>query len=108
MMKRMPLALKVIQKKVLCSAEKNSVIWAEPHGRSSAKQFGRTKRLSVNTFYPILPRKIQNTHSLYRICAPAHHLTYQNSPEHNGIGIQEYGCFLQNYQSSLELVHIAK
>ena len=31
-------------KKVLCSAEKSSVIWAEPHSRSSAEQFGRTKR----------------------------------------------------------------
>ena len=31
-------------KKVLCSAEKSSVIWAEPHGRSSAEQFGRTER----------------------------------------------------------------
>ena len=39
MMKRMPLALNVIQKKVLCSAEKSSVIWAKPHGRSSAEQF---------------------------------------------------------------------
>ena len=34
----MPLALNVIQKKkVLCSAEKSSVIWAEPHSRSSAE-----------------------------------------------------------------------
>ena len=31
-------------KKVLCSAEKSSVIWAEPHSRSSAKQFGQTER----------------------------------------------------------------
>ena len=31
-------------KKVLCSAEKSSVIWAEPHGRSLAEQFGRTER----------------------------------------------------------------
>ena len=31
-------------KKVLCSAEKSSVIWAEPHRRSSAEQFGRTER----------------------------------------------------------------
>ena len=29
-------------KKVLCSAEKSSVIWAEPHSRSSAEQFGRS------------------------------------------------------------------
>ena len=36
-MKRMPLALNVIQKKVLCSAEKSSVIWAEPYSRSSAE-----------------------------------------------------------------------
>ena len=43
---RMPLALNVIQKKVRCSAEKSSVIWAEPHSRSSAKLFGRTE-LSV-------------------------------------------------------------
>ena len=42
---RMSLALNVIGKKVLCSAEKSSVIWAELHSRSSAKQFGRTERL---------------------------------------------------------------
>ena len=29
-------------KKVLCSAEKSSVIWAEPHSRRSAEQFGRS------------------------------------------------------------------
>ena len=33
----MPLASNVIRKKVLCSAEKSSVIWAEPH-----TQFGRS------------------------------------------------------------------
>ena len=33
----MPLPLNVIRKKVLCSAEKSSVIWAEPHSRSSAE-----------------------------------------------------------------------
>jgi hypothetical protein len=38
------LPLNVIRKKVLCSAEKSSVIWAEPHNRSSAEQFGRTER----------------------------------------------------------------
>ena len=32
-------------KKVLCFAEKSSVIWAEPHSRSSAEQFGRTEHL---------------------------------------------------------------
>ena len=37
-------------KKVLCSAEKSSVIWAEPHSRSSAKQFGRTE-CSVGHYY---------------------------------------------------------
>ena len=31
-------------KNVLCSAEKSSVIWAEPHSRSSAELFGRTER----------------------------------------------------------------
>ena len=31
-------------KKVLCTAEKSSVIWAKPHSRSSAQQFGRTER----------------------------------------------------------------
>ena len=31
---RMPLALNVIQKKVLCSAEKSSVIWAELNVRT--------------------------------------------------------------------------
>ena len=39
----MSLTLNVIQKKVLCSAEKSSVIWAEPHSRSSAEQLGRTE-----------------------------------------------------------------
>ena len=33
------------KKKVLCSAEKSSVIWAESHSRSSAEQFGQTERL---------------------------------------------------------------
>ena len=37
-------------KKVLCSAEKSSVIWAEPHSRSSAEQFGRTER-SVDHYF---------------------------------------------------------
>ena len=32
------------EKKVLCSAEKSSVIWAEPHSKSSAEQFDRTER----------------------------------------------------------------
>ena len=31
------------KKKVLCSAEKSSVILAEPHGKSSAEQFGQTE-----------------------------------------------------------------
>ena len=31
-------------KKVLCSAEKSSVIWAKHHSRSSAQQFGQTER----------------------------------------------------------------
>ena len=35
---------KIMKKKVLCSAEKSSVIWAEPHSRSSAEQFSRTER----------------------------------------------------------------
>ena len=30
-------------KKVLCSAEKSSVIWAEPHSKSSTEQFNRTE-----------------------------------------------------------------
>ena len=47
---RMPLALNVMRKKVLCSAEKSSVIWAEPHSRSSAEQFGRTER-SVGHYF---------------------------------------------------------
>ena len=38
-------------KNVLCSAEKSSVICAEPHSRSSAEQFVRTER-SVN-HYPV-------------------------------------------------------
>ena len=37
-------------KNVLCSAEKSSVIWAEPHSRSSAEQFGRTER-TVGHYY---------------------------------------------------------
>ena len=32
-------------KNVLCSAEKSSVVWAEPHSRSLAEQFGRTECL---------------------------------------------------------------
>jgi hypothetical protein len=47
---RMALALNVIRKKVLCSAEKSSVIWAEPHSRSSAEQFCRTER-SVDHYW---------------------------------------------------------
>ena len=35
-------------KKVLCSAEKSSVIWAEPHGRSSAEQSVRSVTNSRN------------------------------------------------------------
>ena len=34
----------IVKKKVLCSAEKGSVIWAEPNSRSSAEQFCQTKR----------------------------------------------------------------
>ena len=34
----------VKKKKGLCSAEKGSVIWAEPNSRSSADQFGQTER----------------------------------------------------------------
>ena len=34
----------LIKKKVLCSAEKGFVIWAEPNSRNSAKQFNQTKR----------------------------------------------------------------
>ena len=41
----MPLALNLFQKKVLCSAEKSSDIWAEPHSRSLAEQFSQTVRL---------------------------------------------------------------
>ena len=41
---RMQLALNVIRKNFLFSAEKSSVICAEPHSRSSAKQFGQTER----------------------------------------------------------------
>ena len=37
-------------KNSLCSAEESSVIWAEPHNRSSAKQFGQTER-SVDHYY---------------------------------------------------------
>ena len=59
MMKRMPLALNVIQKKVLCSAEKSSVIWAEPHSRSSAEQFGRTERsVGRQEYWPIKYHKL--------------------------------------------------
>ena len=43
----MLLALNVIRKKVLCSAKKSSVIWAEPHSKSSAKPNVR----SVTTEY---------------------------------------------------------
>jgi hypothetical protein len=34
----------IVKKKVLCSAEKGSVIWAEPNSRCSAEQFCQTKR----------------------------------------------------------------
>ena len=36
-------------KNVLCPAEKSSVIWAKPHSRSLAEQFGRTE-CSVNHY----------------------------------------------------------
>ena len=36
-------------KKVLCSAEKSSVIWAEPHGRSSAEQLVVKPRFNKQT-----------------------------------------------------------
>ena len=39
-----------MKKKLLCSAEKKSVIWAEPHSRSSAEQFSRTEH-SVSHYY---------------------------------------------------------
>ena len=47
---RMPLALNVI-KKVLCSAEKSSVIWAEAHSRSSAKLNVRSVTKTVKVGY---------------------------------------------------------
>ena len=37
-------------KKVLCSAEKSSVIWAKPHTRSLAEQFGQTEH-SVGHYF---------------------------------------------------------
>ena len=37
------IVIKCNTKKVLCSAEKSSVILAEPHGKSSAEQFGQTE-----------------------------------------------------------------
>ena len=46
-------------KKVLCSAEKSSVIWAEPHSGSSAEQFGRTER-SVGHYREEKSRKKNN------------------------------------------------
>ena len=46
-------------KNVLCSAEKSSVIWAEPHSRSLAEQFGRTER-SVDHYLSV--RITQLTH----------------------------------------------
>ena len=42
-----------MRKKVLCSAEKSFVIWAEPHSRSSTKQSGRTYR-SAGHYYEYL------------------------------------------------------
>ena len=45
----MPLTLNLFQKKVLCSAEKSSDIWAEPHSRSLAEQFGQSE-LSVGHY----------------------------------------------------------
>ena len=49
---KMPLPLNVIRKKVLCSAEKVSVMWAEQNSSSSAEQFGQNERL-VGHYRPI-------------------------------------------------------
>ena len=46
-------------KKVLCSAEKSSVIWAKPHSRSSAELFGWTEWL-VGPYLPVC-RNLQYT-----------------------------------------------
>ena len=53
--------MNVIQKKVLCSAEKSSVIWAEPHSRSLAKQFGQTER-SVGHYWLVWAEIKGNVH----------------------------------------------
>ena len=45
--KKDAIAIEYNMKKVLCSAEKSSVIWAKPHSRSSAKPNSR----SVTTLY---------------------------------------------------------
>jgi hypothetical protein len=37
----------ILKKKVLCSAEKGSVIWAKPNSRISAEQFCQTEHYRV-------------------------------------------------------------
>ena len=49
------------EKKVLCSAEKDSVIWAEPNSRSSSEQFGQTECFVVHYFTNRFNSKKQNT-----------------------------------------------
>ena len=41
--------VEVAVKKVLCSAEKSSVIWAEPHSRSSAEHSAEPNVRSITT-----------------------------------------------------------
>ena len=55
----------IVKKKVLCSAEKGSVIWAEPNSRSSAEQFCRTKR-SVGIY--VCYYKLVQTRPNLRFC----------------------------------------
>ena len=58
----------IIQKKVLCSAQKRSVIWAEPHSRSSAKNSSAEPNVrSVTTLHSMLSGKrvVRNVHKCH-------------------------------------------
>ena len=58
-------------KNVLCSAEKSSVIWAEPHSRSSAEQFGRTER-SVDHYFRVMSVSKRVTAGTHQLFCPIH------------------------------------
>ena len=53
-----------------CNTKKSSVIWAEPHSRSSAEQFGWTKR-SVGHYVKFQCDKSRNTEFILMCLASA-------------------------------------